>query len=88
MEQTAASAIQKALTAVGNFKPKYPFMSPSKSALTYVAYHLKGKFDIVNFIIKAYNFGHLLLTASIGVIRPILYLLLFYIISNFGWVHL
>ncbi len=43
MEQTAANAITKSLTAVGNFKPKYPFLTSSKSALIYVAYHLKGK---------------------------------------------
>ncbi len=43
MEQTVSQAITKALTAVGNFKPKYPFLDPSKSALVYVAYHLKGQ---------------------------------------------
>ena len=43
MEQTVATAITKSLTAVGSFKPKYPFLSPSKSALIYVAYHLKGE---------------------------------------------
>ncbi len=42
LEQTVASQIIKASTAVGNFKPKYPFLTPSKSALIYVAYHLKG----------------------------------------------
>ncbi|CAH1800208.1 unnamed protein product [Owenia fusiformis] len=42
MEQSVATAIQKALTAVGLFKPKYPFLTPSKSALLYVAYHLKA----------------------------------------------
>ena len=45
MEQTVATAITKALTAVGCFKPKYPFMDPRKSALLYVAYHLKGEED-------------------------------------------
>lgn len=43
MEQTVAQAITKALTAVGNFKPKYPFLTSSRSAEIYIAYHLKGK---------------------------------------------
>lgn len=43
MEQSCATALVKALTACGNFKPKYPFLSSSRSALMYVAYHLKGK---------------------------------------------
>ena len=43
MEQTVAHAITKALTAVGTVKPKYPFITATKSALVYVAYHLKGK---------------------------------------------
>ena len=43
MEQSCATALVKALTACGNFKPKYPFLCSSRSALMYVAYHLKGK---------------------------------------------
>jgi len=42
MEQTVATAVTKALTAAGTIKPKYPFVSPSRSALFYIAYHLKG----------------------------------------------
>lgn len=43
MEQSVATALTKALTAVGCFKPKYPFVGAKKSALLYIAYHLKGK---------------------------------------------
>ena len=43
MEQSVATALAKALTAVGCFKPKYPFVDAKKSALLYIAYHLKGK---------------------------------------------
>src|SRR5690606_28340035 len=43
LEQTVADLLKKGLTAVGNYKPKFPFLSPSKSALLYVAYYLKGK---------------------------------------------
>ena len=53
MEQTVATAISKACTAVGNFKPKYPFLNPTKSALVYVAYHLKGS------IIQVFSFPKL-----------------------------
>ncbi|ELT97134.1 hypothetical protein CAPTEDRAFT_218532 [Capitella teleta] len=42
MEQTVAATITKSLTAVGNFKPKYPFLTPTRSALVYVAYNLKA----------------------------------------------
>jgi adenylate/nucleoside-diphosphate kinase len=43
LEQTVADLLKKGLTAVGNYKPKFPFLSPSKSALLYIAYYLKGK---------------------------------------------
>merc|ERR1719422_161244 len=42
MEQGVAAALIAALTAAGNFKPKYPFIHPSRSALLYVAFHLKA----------------------------------------------
>ena len=45
MEQSVATALTKALTAVGSFKPKYPFVDAKKSALLYIAYHLKGTDD-------------------------------------------
>ena len=47
MEQSVATALTKALTAVGCFKPKYPFVDAKKSALLYIAYHLKGKWYTV-----------------------------------------
>ena len=43
MEQSVATALTKAMTAVGCFKPKYPFVDAKRSALLYIAYHLKGK---------------------------------------------
>lgn len=46
MEQSVATALTKALTAVGCFKPKYPFVDAKKSALLYIAYHLKGKNNV------------------------------------------
>ena len=42
LEQTVANAVIKSLTSVGNIKPKYPFLSSTRSALVYVAFHLKG----------------------------------------------
>lgn len=43
LEQTVADLIKKALTEAGTFKPKFPFLSPTKSVLLYIAYYLKGK---------------------------------------------
>ena len=43
LEQEVSTALISSLTACGNFKPKYPFISSSRSALLYVAYHLKGE---------------------------------------------
>lgn len=42
MEQTCAIAMVQALTSAGNVKPKYPFVSSTRSALIYIAYHLKA----------------------------------------------
>lgn len=48
LEQSVATSIINALTAVGAQKPKYPFLSSTKSALIYVAYHLKGEEITIN----------------------------------------
>lgn len=44
LEQTVATAIINSLSAVGSLKPKFPFLTSTKSALYYVACHLKGIF--------------------------------------------
>lgn len=43
MEQSVATPIINSLTAVGCFKPKFPFLTATQSALIFVALHLKGK---------------------------------------------
>jgi adenylate/nucleoside-diphosphate kinase len=42
LEQHAADIMKRALVEVGTFKPKFPFLSPTRSGLLYVAYFFKG----------------------------------------------
>lgn len=44
LEQSISTAMVKALTAVGKFKPKYPFKDIETSASDFVALHLKGTY--------------------------------------------
>lgn len=62
LEQSVATAVINGLSAVGYFKPKYPFLTAKASALVYFAYHLKGLLQcshpyllIVCVILAAYN---------------------------------
>ena len=65
MEQTVATPLIRALIAVGDFKPKYPFLTATRSALIYVAYHLKGKFSISDLIISITDYLAISVTVEI-----------------------
>lgn len=43
LEQTVAYALRTALATCAAFRPKYPFISPERSALIYTALQLKGR---------------------------------------------
>ncbi|KAF7262712.1 hypothetical protein EG68_00023 [Paragonimus skrjabini miyazakii] len=42
LEQTVATALQRALSALGQDRPKFPFLKIKRSALIYMGLHLKG----------------------------------------------
>lgn len=42
LEQTVSELVKKSLNQVGNYKPKFPFLSPTRSSLLYLAYYLKA----------------------------------------------
>lgn len=46
LEQTVASIVIKALVALGQFKPKFPFIDAKRSAVLYVALFLKGQLKV------------------------------------------
>ena len=48
LEQTVAELVKKSLNEVGNYKPKFPFLSPTRSSLLFVAYYMKGN-HFINF---------------------------------------
>jgi len=50
MEQAVADAITKSLTAAGTFKPKYPFITTTKSAVIFVSFHLRGTHTFVLYL--------------------------------------
>lgn len=43
LEQTVATMLTDALTSVGKFKPKHPFISASRSAAEYLGLYLKSR---------------------------------------------
>ena len=53
LEQTVAELLKKSLCEVGTFKPKFPFLSATRSALLYIGYYLKGSTLFLNiFVLK------------------------------------
>lgn len=61
LEQTVAMSVINSLSAVGTQKPKFPFLTSTKSALYYVACHLKGMWKLLLWAVQLYVINNIFL---------------------------